>query len=316
MMAPLFALLSPAGERACLSILVFHRVHRQPDPLFPGEVSAWQFDKICGWIARWFRVLPLPEAARRLREGRLPSRAAAITFDDGYADNHDVALPVLRSHGLNATFFIATGFLDGGRMWNDTLIEAVRRASDEGIRTEGTPASALGQVACGTLEERRHSIERLIGAAKYLPGEERDRFVSAIADRCGAALPQNLMMSSAAVCAMHREGMTIGAHTVSHPILLRSTLAEAEAEITRGREQLQAIIGERVDIFAYPNGKPNADYAAEHVRLVRDLGFDAAVSTAWGAARTGTDPFQLPRFTPWDRSRARFSWRLARNLLR
>ena len=64
----------------------------------------------------------------RLQQGRLPPRALAITFDDGYADNRTVAAPLLERHGLPCTFFVATGFLDGGRMWNDTLIETVRRA--------------------------------------------------------------------------------------------------------------------------------------------------------------------------------------------
>ena len=122
-----FELLSPGQRNGRLSILIFHRVLAQVDPLFPEEVDAARFDVICGWLRRWFNVLPLDAAVRRLRDGSLPRRAAAITFDDGYADNHDIALPILKKHGLPSTFFIATGFLDGGCMWNDTVIEAIRR---------------------------------------------------------------------------------------------------------------------------------------------------------------------------------------------
>jgi hypothetical protein len=71
-----------------------------------------------------------------------------------------------------------------------------------------------------------------------------------------------------------------------------------------------------VRLFAYPNGKPNQDYAADHARIARELGFTAAVSTAWGAASAASDPFQLPSFTPWDRSRMRFMLRMAQNLRR
>ena len=127
MIKPLLTLLSPAGRRARLSVLIFHRVLPRPDPLFPGVIDAAGFDAICRWVKGWFNVLALDDAARRLRDGSLPERALAITFDDGYADNHDVALPILLRHGLPATFFIATGFLDGGRMWNDTVIESIRR---------------------------------------------------------------------------------------------------------------------------------------------------------------------------------------------
>jgi hypothetical protein len=124
-MRPLFSWLSPAGPGARLSVLIFHRVLARPDPLFPGRGGRPStFDAICRWLRHWFEVLPLDRAVQALRDGTLPARAAAITFDDGYADNHDLALPMLEAAGLSACFFIATGFLDGGRMWNDVLIEA------------------------------------------------------------------------------------------------------------------------------------------------------------------------------------------------
>lgn len=113
MWRPLFSTLSPAGSGARLSILIFHRVLPAPDPLFPGEPDAQRFDEICRWLAKWFRVLDLNDALAGLRRGDLPARAAAITFDDGYADNSDVAVPILQRHGLTATFFIATGYVDG-----------------------------------------------------------------------------------------------------------------------------------------------------------------------------------------------------------
>jgi peptidoglycan/xylan/chitin deacetylase (PgdA/CDA1 family) len=109
--------------------------------------------------------------------------------------------------------------------------------------------------------------------------------------------------------------MQIGAHTVSHPILAKLDNRQAADEIARSRDGLQALLGERVSLFAYPNGKPGTDYLPHvHPGIVRELGFDAAVSTRWAAARRGDDVFQIPRFTPWDRSRGRFGLRLVRNL--
>lgn len=316
-MKPLFTLLSPAGTRARLNVLIFHRVLPQPDPLFPDEVDAARFDQMLGWVKSWFNVLPLDEAARRLQEGSLPARAAALSFDDGYADNHDVALPLLQKHGLPCSFFVATGFLDGGRMWNDTLIESVRLSSQLMLDLRGlkdAQGEDLGQHALGDTASRRAALGKLIERVKYLPPEPRQACVDAIASRADIRPPDDLMMSSGQVRALHRAGMQIGAHTVSHPILAKLDERQAADEIGRSRDVLQALLGEKVGLFAYPNGKAGTDYLPDvHPALVRELGFDAAVSTRWAAARIGDDAFQIPRFTPWDRGRTRFGLRLLRN---
>lgn len=309
-----FSLLSPGGSRARLSVLIFHRVLPARDPLFPTEVTRCDFDAICGWLRQWFNVLPLDEASALMRDGRLPSRAASITFDDGYADNHDEALPVLLNHALPATFFVSSGFLDGGRMWNDTVIESVRGCHHAALDLQGTVAAELGALPLANTADRQLAIRRIIPAIKYRPQPERDAWCAAVAQRSGVELPQTLMMSSDQVRALQRAGMSIGAHTVTHPILARLDVPAMTAEIDEGRRALEAITGNRVGLFAYPNGQPGVDYGPEAVQIVDALGFDAAVSTAWGAAMRGSDRLQLPRYTPWDRTRRRFALRLARNL--
>ncbi len=308
-----FSLASPGGERARLTVLIFHRVLARPDPLFPDEMHAERFDQLCGWIARWFRVLPLDEAVCLRAQGRLPARALAITFDDGYADNHDVALPILRRHGLNATFFIATGYLDGGRMWNDSLIEALRATSLSALDLEPLGVG-LGRYALGSLDERRVAIQAILSVVKYLEPAHRLEVVGRIAQLAGVTLPDDLMMSSDQLRAMRAAGMVIGAHTVNHPILLKLPAEGMRQEIRRSRDTLQQLLDEPVDLFAYPNGKPGVDYDQAAVDIVRAEGFAAAFSTVWGAVSRQSDDFQLPRFTPWDAGRSRFGLRLLRNL--
>ena len=319
MLSPLmraaFTAASPRGRRAPLSILIFHRVRRAPDPLFPDEPDASRFDAICAWLADWLNVLPLSEAVRRLARGSLPARAACITFDDGYADNLTEALPILRRHGLPATFFIATGFLDGGRMWNDTVIEAIRRTPHASLPLEPLGLPGIGTVRTGSCQEKRDALQTLIPRMKYLDTAAREDAASRIAELGAAALPDDLMLTSAQLRELRRAGMEIGAHTVRHPILARCDDAVAREEIAASRARLEELLGERIRLFAYPNGRSGADYTPAHVRLVRELGFDAAVSTNAGASRMGDDVYQLCRFTPWDRSRWRFALRLARNAL-
>src|SRR5207253_1278872 len=90
--------------------------------------------------------------------------------------------------------------------------------------------------------------------------------------------------------------------------------AEARREIGEGRDALEALTRQPVKLFAYPNGKPGSDYTAAHVAIAKSLGFSAAVSTAWGAARIGDSLYELPRFTPWGRTPFEWAWRLAQNL--
>lgn len=314
LLRPLFRMLSPADDGAKLQILIFHRVLIQSDPLQPGEVDAAQFDRVCSWLRAWFNVLPLDEAVARLKTRSLPERALSITFDDGYADNHDVALPILQRHGLPATFFIATDFLDGGRMWNDTVIEAVRGCRTEQLSLQGVHGLEIGDLPLSDDADRRAAISLLLKRIKYLPIDERLETANVIADRACVQLPDDLMMSVSQVQALRQAGMQIGAHTASHPILARLDESCARAEILGGKSALEAILGESIRLFAYPNGKPGQDYGPVARDIVIKAGFDAAVSTSPGVSSASSDFWQLPRFTPWDRRRSAFALRLISNL--
>ena len=311
-MKPIQAAFHPLSENR-LSIFIFHRVLHSPDPIFPEEPDADQFQKTMVWIKSWFSVLPLDVAVNAMKIGKLPPRAAAITFDDGYADNHDVALPILRKHGLTATFFIATGFIDGGRMWNDTVIESIRNCTQELLDLQPLE---LGCHDISDARSKHKAIGEIINKIKYRSPMERLEKSKQISKISEATLRSDLMMTSKHVRALQNAGMQIGAHTVSHPILSHIDFNTAHDEIASSKEVLESLICEPIRIFAYPNGKPNIDYLPAHTAIVRDLGFSAAVSTEWGTADKSTDVFQLPRFTPWSKSKVKFAAQLARNLLR
>jgi peptidoglycan/xylan/chitin deacetylase (PgdA/CDA1 family) len=294
--------LSGSGPGGPLTVMILHRVHAAPDPLFPDEPDRERFAGLLQRLKRWFNILPLPEALDRLVRRSLPRRALSITFDDGYADNCTVALPILERLGVKATFFVAAGYLDGGRMFNDTVIEAVRRFEGKVLDLSRL---GLGLHRTTSLAERREAIDALIAAIKYLEPGEREERALAIARAAEVAPAAGPMLTCDQLRGLHRSGMHIGGHTLGHPILTKLSDSEARAEIASGKERLEALLGERIRLFAYPNGKPGRDYGPEHVCMVRELGFDAAFSTAPGAARAGDDLYQLPRFSPW----ARAPWR-------
>ena len=172
--------------------------------MFPGEVDAVRFDEQMSLLRDHCQPLSLEEAVAGLTSGSLPPRAVAVTFDDGYADNAAVALPILQRHGIRATFFVAPGFLDGGRMWNDSVIEAVRRAPAGAL---DLTEFGLGILPLGEESTRGAVAESLIRSVKHLPQAERQRRVDRLCAVIGAELPRDLMMTSAEVRQLADAGM-------------------------------------------------------------------------------------------------------------
>ena len=197
-------------------------------------------------------------------------------------------------------------------MWNDTIIESIRVTSRESIELNEL---GIGNLDTGSLEEKRLALATIIPAVKHLKFDAREDAVEVIKSRCSTdRLPDNLMMTDNEVRSLRACGMEIGAHTVSHPILARIDQATARREIIESRSYLENLLDERIGLFAYPNGKLGEDYTQEHVDIIRELNFDAAVSTNPGTSAHGNDLYQLSRFTPWDRDGWKFGLRLAQNM--
>jgi peptidoglycan/xylan/chitin deacetylase (PgdA/CDA1 family) len=291
-----------------LLILIYHRVQAVQDPMFPGEVTADTFDWQMALLRRHCAPVTLADGCALLRDGRLPDRAVAVTFDDGYADNAAIALPILQRHAIPATFFVSPGFLDGGLMWNDAIIESVRRSSCTSLDLRVVGGERT--MSLGSQDTRGAVAELIIRSLKHLPQAERGARVSALQQLAGVEAPTDLMMTSEQVRQLAAAGMDIGAHTMTHPILRTLDDAAARNEIERSRHQLERIIGRRVATFAYPNGRPEEDYTQRDRELVAGLGFELAVSTRPGVATRDSDRFQLPRFTPWDQTPGRWLARL------
>lgn len=299
-----------AGGR--LLVLTYHRVLPVRDELIPEIPDVPTFTWQMRLLAEQFRPLPLTEATARLAAGTLPRRAVSVTFDDGYLDNATVAYPILRAHRVPATLFVATGYLDGGRMFNDTVIETVRRLPGRGYDATWL---GLGTLPLDGLAARRHAFEAIIGAIKYRPPAAREEAVARLAADAATPLPDDLMMTRAGVKALDGDLVAIGAHTRRHPILAETDAKAAEAEIADGRDDLVGLLNRPVPLFAYPNGRPGRDYRPEHVEMVRRAGFATAVSTAWGAASRRSAPLEVPRIAGLGAGSAEFALRLARNYL-
>jgi glycosyltransferase involved in cell wall biosynthesis/peptidoglycan/xylan/chitin deacetylase (PgdA/CDA1 family) len=307
----LFSLLSPAGPGGRLSVLLFHKIPTVADPLTTGEMNLARFEHILDFLADNANVLPLPEATAALQAGKLPKRAMALTFDDGYAEWIDNVSPALRRRNLPGTFFVTTGQLSGSALWHERIVAAVRALPDRGVVL---PYGFGNYTDLSLPGSRLRLVEELQERLKYAPLSERVGAIEVLEGQVRSAIALPAPFDTESVRTLHNQGFDIGAHTVHHPILNECTRAQARAEIGDSKDELEAIIGGRVHSFAYPNGRPNEDYGREHVAMVKALGYTSAVTTSNGVSSRDSDIFQLPRFTPWGVSDERIAFQLARNM--
>ncbi|HWV85854.1 MAG TPA: polysaccharide deacetylase family protein [Capillimicrobium sp.] len=265
-------------------ILNYHRVgdpHGSPFDHRLWSASADALDGHLRVLAREADVIGPPDLADALA-GR--GRHVMITFDDGYRDNHAIALPLLRAHGLRATFFLTTGFLDRPRAaWWDEIAWMVRHAA--------RPRDAADADA---------EIAALTDRYRTLGPAEAEAFLDEVAERTGAGrCPPAAAAGEWMTWDMARElrdaGMWIGGHTVDHPIL--STLPlDAQAEQIDGcAARLEAELGEPMRWFAYPVGHRQA-FTQATGRLLTGRGVAAAFSFYGGYQPCGPwDPADVPR---------------------
>jgi len=293
-----------------LNILNYHRVVQTPDPLQPDYVTKVQFEKEMKWIATHCNVLPLAEAVVLLKRGELPSKAVAVTFDDGYADNFTDALPILQKHSLAATFFVTTEYLRKPPKW-DILIECIRSTQNKCVVLDSTRYPLDG------LQDKVVFCQIAIGYLKSLNDDEFSIQLESIVKELGEVSVDGLMMDEDMLKQLsNSDGMDIGAHGVNHQILTKIPQHQAHVEIADSKRILETILQCDVVGQAYPNGVYPDDFNDRHIDTVKRSGYSYAVSTNLGSAGSSDDPYRLCRIGPWRRDKMGFLLGLAMNYWR
>lgn len=262
-------------------------------------------------LAKLTNVVPLSAALDDLAHGRrLPPRAVALTFDDGYRDNLTFAVPVLRRLGLPATMFLVPGFLSHRvDAWWERLSWAMGAAGATTLEFDGV------RFDLSAPRERARAVESVEALVKRSDATGRhaalDRVVDALQPRGDYRIGELFMDWDEARQLTHA-GMTIGSHTLSHAILAREDGQDQRDDLEQSRMLLQRELGEAVRELAYPNGQPG-DYDATTVDAARTAGYSYAVTT-WGElTEADTPPYEIRR---WMVSPDRSALRLAANSVR
>ncbi len=281
------------------TMLVYHRVVEQPDPFYSYATSLNVFEAQLAMLKRFCAVVALDEVIERLEAGRpLPKRCVVLTFDDGFRDTYTLAWPLLKRHGLPATLFVAVQALDEGVLWPDLLRAMIRQTTAQRV-VLNTLNDMVVDLA--DLPQRVAAVsqlgEHLKAVSNVLKERALDELVAKLLDcsRQEVSVP-GLMLSWNEVCILAEEGMTIGSHSLTHPILSRLSLPEAEHEIRGSRQRLEEHLSRPVQHFAYPNGQL-ADFSEGIREIVRSAGYHSACTTVYGMNSRTHDRYMLRRIS-------------------
>ena len=292
--------LSPVARGAGV-ILMFHHVRPWTEREFAPnrilEITPAFLDRTLTLLrAMNFDIVALDEVPERLAQSA-PHPFAALTFDDGYRDNRDHAWPVLRRHGAPWTMFVTADYAAGrGRLWWLELEEAIARLDHVSLDLEGQRIER----PCATPADKAAAFETVYWALRAGP---EDRLLAAVGELAAAAgldsaaLVQKLCLGWDEIAALGREpGVTIGAHTVSHPMLKKHPEEAARREIAFSKSLIEERIRRPVRHFAYPVGDPTSAGPRDFA-LAAEAGFSTAVTTRPGHcfAAHAAHPHALPR---------------------
>jgi peptidoglycan/xylan/chitin deacetylase (PgdA/CDA1 family) len=310
-------------NRSAAIILMYHRIGEPGDDPWALAVSPEHFREHLRVLRAMREVVPLRELATRLVQGKRVKRLAALTFDDGYADNLYHAKPLLEENRIPATVFVTTHGMGSGRwFWWDELISLVpavarlcptlrvevdgvwhewRLDAGEGAcqvanaaqkwRAWETPLSGWRRAYIGLWRLLRSSpppqIEDVLRQLREITGR--------LEEECAAfsILSRDELRSLAA-----SEGVEVGAHGVTHVSLRDISPDLCRVEIERSKKALEEQLDAPVRTFAYPFG----EWSDAAVAVLRDAGFLCACTTRHGVTRPSSDPFRLPRLhvQDWD----------------
>lgn len=273
-------------------VLMFHSFH---------EADQANLDAICAEITRTFQPVSLNNIVEAAHgHATLPDYAVTVTIDDGYRSYLTWGHPIFRRHKIPVTVFAVAGFSDGRLwLWPDQTEFALENTSRTSVRAEIQPGTIL-DLDLSTSANRSAATSQLNEALKLVPDETRLTFIASLESLTGVSIPPYPPANRAAMTwdelrAIAAEGVEIGCHTETHPILSRVASPQKLERETRGaREFIESRLWLPVNHFCYPNGRA-IDIGPEAAAMVRKAGYTSATTTTWGMNPAQADPMAIKR---------------------
>jgi len=287
-----------AARRSGALILLYHRVAAPAYDPWRLAVAPETFDRQLDFLAAEFRVMPLAELAAAALAGDVPDRAVAITFDDGYLDNLEAALPLLESHRVPATLYLATGYVGATAYWWDELCALLTGPGERPPRLELTLGGHRVAAATGDAGERRRALTEVVHPAlRHAGGDAVEQGLARLREWAGGAAAPGAdagrpMTRAELERIAASDLIELGAHTVRHLSVPALPRAAQRAEIAASRDLVAELAGTPPASFSFPFG----DNDPLSRLAVRRCGFEYAVGVGEPMPLTAAARrFELPR---------------------
>ena len=289
----------------CHRVLADEAIGKREDGL---ALNASAFAEQVAALKRHFTLLPLSWLVRMRPRDRQHGPFCALTFDDGWVDNYQIALPILRRLAVPVTIFVCSGFVDTDKhFWWQSLSSCLERYADlsheQRKRVRSRLAQTLGQEDGPLPGDRVFRSGRLIAWCKRLNAARLSLFVETLADAVGQDCQKTgrHALTSQEITEIRQAGCDFGAHTVNHVILPVESEEVARQEIFESVAYASQLAGAGNVIFAYPNG----DFCSRDVALVQEAGCLAAVTEKPGFVPVQPENlFTLPRLDTFGKNTA------------
>lgn len=288
------------SDRNVLRVLTWHRVDR-PDEnphLYDGVHSATPeaFQTQIQMLSQRFQFVSTDQVVRAIQgDEPLPPRAVLITFDDAYAGFQDYAWPILKRYRAPVILFVPTSFPDHPerRFWWDQIHWSISTTTKSSLQT------TANVLPLQTKSQRAKAASIVMAEIKSLPHDQAMAYVAHVQDELQVAAVPNNILSWRELQQLAADGVTLGAHTHTHPMLNRISLEAARKEVVRSRNEIEQHTGIRVNTFAYPAG----GYREELAQMLAEESFDLAFTTERGLNVIGAcNPLLLQRINVGRRS--------------
>jgi peptidoglycan/xylan/chitin deacetylase (PgdA/CDA1 family) len=266
------------------------------DPSLCVPLSA--FERQMRFVREHYTPVSLDQIFKAMKEGRpFPSGAVAITFDDGYRDNHGLALPVLTKYRLPATFYITAGCVDARDVLWTSKLRYYFMATHERLLHLRHPEPQVLDLSSDQARQASYAytVALIKSVGKRQGGDEIFHGVESALKVTDLDPLRDSMLSWNEIQEMSRVGMLIGAHTLTHPNLPGLPPEAAEAEVAGSKALIEAKARVPVHHFAYPNGRGVSHFNDAVREVVRKSGFLTSVTSISGPVRQADDLFTLKR---------------------